>query len=335
MKRVILISMLLVSVGPGFGQIKVHSDRHISLGSLTKDWGVQIQPSGYTCFQPSIFNNYGWNNGTVAQTDYTKSYIVFRNGAHKFFVYGNGQIYSNGHWFGSDSSFKTNVQPVRDALIKVLQLRGVYYDLKTDSTSSGGTDPETLNDSTIVAPGVMNSLLDERERPYIGLIAQEVEPVVPELVRTMPDGTKALAYQSIVALLIESIKTQQMELDSIRCMLDQYREELQNIHLQPKNNSSEVKSSQPDYGDRSLLYQNSPNPFNENTTIRYYLCENANSSKIFVFDLQGTMVRSFGLTGHGEGEVIMHGSDLKPGMYIYSLFVDGQEVDTKRMLLTY
>jgi hypothetical protein len=58
---------------------------------------------------------------------------------------------------------------------------------------------------------------DDRE---IGVIAQEVEKVLPELVKENPDGTKAVAYQNMVAVLIEAIKEQQEQINELRSRLD-------------------------------------------------------------------------------------------------------------------
>lgn len=83
-----------------------------------------------------------------------------------------------------------------------------------------------------------------------------------------------------------------------------------------------------------VLYQNRPNPFSEKTTIRFSINRNSKNIAIFVFDLQGAMVKSFENLDVSFGEITIAGNDLTPGMYLYSLFVDGNEIDTKRMILT-
>ena len=49
-----------------------------------------------------------------------------------------------------------------------------------------------------------------------GLIAQEVEEVIPEVVKDLPEGKKAVAYQNIIGLLIEAIKDQQKQIDELK-----------------------------------------------------------------------------------------------------------------------
>ena len=77
----------------------------------------------------------------------------------------------------SDARIKMNVETIEEALYKVKALRGVSFVSK----------------------------LDNRER--IGVIAQEVERVVPEAVTTHEHGLKSVAYGNLVGLLIEAIKT--------------------------------------------------------------------------------------------------------------------------------
>lgn len=50
--------------------------------------------------------------------------------------------------------------------------------------------------------------------------------------------------------------------------------------------------------------------------------------------MQGNQIKSLVINQRNHGNEMIHGSDLPPGMYMYTLIVDGLEVDTKRMILT-
>ena len=89
----------------------------------------------------------------------------------------------------SDESLKENIKTIDGALEKVQNLRGVEFDYKSDKTHS------------------------------IGLIAQEVEKVLPDLVHENGDGIKSVAYQNIVAVLIEAVKEQQNQIDSLKLQI--------------------------------------------------------------------------------------------------------------------
>ena len=78
----------------------------------------------------------------------------------------------------SDKRLKQNVQTLESALDKVGQLRGVSFEWK-DARQPG---------------------------TQIGVIAQEIETVLPELVLTNSEGYKSVAYSQITAVLIEAVK---------------------------------------------------------------------------------------------------------------------------------
>jgi len=86
----------------------------------------------------------------------------------------------------SDITLKTNVNTITHALDKVLALRGVMF----DRISTGNHE--------------------------MGVIAQEVELVVPELVLTDENGIKSVAYGNTVALLIEAVKEQQLQIEQLK-----------------------------------------------------------------------------------------------------------------------
>jgi hypothetical protein len=77
----------------------------------------------------------------------------------------------------SDLRIKKNIKPITDALKKVLMMQGVEYD-RIDT-----------------------------EQHQIGFIAQEIEKIIPEAVLTTND-MKSVAYQNLVAVLVEAIKEQ-------------------------------------------------------------------------------------------------------------------------------
>jgi len=82
------------------------------------------------------------------------------------------------------------------------------------------------------------------------------------------------------------------------------------------------------------LYQNTPNPFTHDTEIRYFIAEEAQKSNLYVFNLQGRLLMNKPVQTKGDGSLTINGTELKPGMYIYSLHIDWHEVDSKRMVLT-
>jgi hypothetical protein len=87
---------------------------------------------------------------------------------------------------------KDNKEIIKDALAKVKRLGGYEFDW-------------------IPVEGI-----HENEGHDIGVIAQEVERVIPEVVTTRGNGYKAVKYEKMVALLIEAIKELSIEIESLR-----------------------------------------------------------------------------------------------------------------------
>ncbi|MBZ0098166.1 MAG: T9SS type A sorting domain-containing protein, partial [Taibaiella sp.] len=82
------------------------------------------------------------------------------------------------------------------------------------------------------------------------------------------------------------------------------------------------------------LYQNAPNPFNQTTEIKYYLPQTVKKAFIAIYDLNGKQLKYYDIPQHGDGSVTVQAEELVPGMYLYSLVVEGREADTKRMVLS-
>ena len=100
----------------------------------------------------------------------------------------------------SDIRFKENIKPIEDALDKIRKISGNTYDWKAENKVEHGYEG---ND--------------------VGVIAQEVEAVLPQLVQTRESGYKAVKYDKLVALLIEGIKEQQLQIEQLRIDLDNCR----------------------------------------------------------------------------------------------------------------
>jgi hypothetical protein len=86
--------------------------------------------------------------------------------------------------------------------------------------------------------------------------------------------------------------------------------------------------------EEAILYQNIPNPFSSNTEISCYVPEISSNAFIYIYNLQGTELMSFPITQTGLNTVYVYASSLPAGMYLYTLVVDNQIIDSKRMILT-
>jgi hypothetical protein len=100
------------------------------------------------------------------------------------------RVFAQGVELTSDARFKTNLQAITDALSIVRKLQGVSYDWNRAAFPDRGFSP----------------------RPQIGVIAQEVEKILPELVSTDAQGFKSVNYTGFIPVLIEGLKQQDARL---------------------------------------------------------------------------------------------------------------------------
>ena len=81
-----------------------------------------------------------------------------------------------------------------------------------------------------------------------------------------------------------------------------------------------------------VLDQNVPNPFADQTVINYYLPDNFTKAQIIFLDQSGKLIKTVDLTEKGKGSLNVFANDLTNGVYTYSLIVDGQTMETKKMV---
>src|SRR6056300_1192124 len=98
-------------------------------------------------------------------------------------------------FYTSDKNLKQNIVNIDNSLDKVSKLNGVYYNWTKEALEKN------------------KHLVDEKE---VGVIAQDVEAVLPELVATREDGSKAVRYERLCAVLIESVKELKKEIEELK-----------------------------------------------------------------------------------------------------------------------
>ncbi len=83
------------------------------------------------------------------------------------------------------------------------------------------------------------------------------------------------------------------------------------------------------------LQQNEPNPTNSDTKIKFFTPDHVSKANIFVFDVNGRMVKQYNFMNiSGNQEITLQANSLEAGMYFYTLLIEGREIDTKKMFIT-
>ena len=126
-------------------------------------------------------------------------------GIYKLYV--TGSAFSTGLWMSSDIRWKTNITDIGNIMSKIMNLRPVTYNWRTDEFPDRGFDTDL----------------------QLGLIAQEAEEVFPELVKTNDDGYKSLNYAKLTVILLEGMKEQQAQIESYKLHLQSLQQEVDQI----------------------------------------------------------------------------------------------------------
>ena len=161
----------------------------------------------------TITGNSGFSSFTVSgfstATNQTRSSLSIDTGDNVQFgglgagtSAASGEVRATGEitaFYSSDIALKENINPIENALNKVMSLGGYNYDWKDSYVEKrGGIDGYFVRKSDV------------------GVLAHEIEKVVPEAHATREDGTGAVRYEKIVPLLIEAIKDLNKEIKELK-----------------------------------------------------------------------------------------------------------------------
>ena len=140
---------------------------------------------------PAAMGNNGlYTSGSIA-TGGAVSVGATSGGSYTLYIAGNA--YTTGTWGTSDRRFKENIQPLTGLLNTVTKLRPVSFTWKKNAFPAKDNPGE-----------------------QIGLIAQEVEKIFPEMVKTNTDGYKAVSYDRLSVLILGAV--QELKIQNERLM---------------------------------------------------------------------------------------------------------------------
>jgi len=319
---------MLPSGNVGIGAIakSINPDYIFSIdGDVTDYHGCLVRLSGFAPGMEGVRVEQGKSNAYP--------FVAYYGSSIRFQVDGSGTVYSNGVALTSDFSLKRNIEPIAGSLNKVMQLQGIRFDYNfpdddDDSLSLDDVFESAKKRTPALTREIFDQIQQEKSRKRMGVVAQDVEKVLPELVRTREDGLKAVFYPEMVAVLIEAMKEQQLQIEALQA------EVLKSVVLRSATDETETPKTIDPIIAQCKLYQNAPNPFSQNTQIKYSVSEGVKKALLCIYDLQGSQIKQISITERGEGSQTISGSELSAGMYLYALIANGKEVDVKRMILT-
>ena len=262
------------------------------------------------------------------------TYSQLLGSASPALVYVAGNISANGYYYVSDRKFKQDLLPLTHAIQKIDSIHPYYFYY------------DTTKYARFHFPG----------HEQVGFIAQNVDSVLPELVNPSDSGY-SLDYPKMTALLLageqeliaktDSIKTMMNQNNNLTQRVDSLSNALNNINQcianlchdtnrrghRAQNQNDTNSSINVTLSNSAMLYQNAPNPFGSGgTKINYFLPQNTQGASIVFYDMYGNKLQSVPLTQTGMGSILVNPNQLSDGVYSYSLVINGNVFDTKKMV---
>lgn len=209
----------------------------------------------------------------------------------------NGTIRATDITTISDSKYKKDINQIEDALSTILKLDGKTYNWNSSE----------------------NSNMNFSNRLQYGLIAQEVEKVLPSLAYKSENGDYGINYIGLIPLLIEAIKEQQEQIVELKELISKNNLQKQNVDLLIIKNSK--------------ILNTSPNPSSNEITISLFIDESVQDAKLVVYDLNGRIVSSLNIKERNiELSRKFQKENYGTGFFIVSLVIEGKIYETKKII---
>ena len=203
-------------------------------------------------------------------------------------------LWVNGSFYPSDKRLKKDIQRIETPLSIIQNLNGYTYNYKD------------TNETPV-------PLSQDRKA---GLMAQELEETFPYPLKKGANGYYGVDYVQLIPLLLEGIKEQQNQIEELKASFG-------------NEEKSQIKSTAPT-GD---LSQNNPNPFSAFTTIDYEIYGQFSHAELHIYNMSGERRVTRTLL-ENKASVVVEWHFLEPGIYAYTLVVDGTTVETKTMVVS-
>ncbi len=265
-----------------------------------------------------------YNDAMEAFSDSLTGIYALTQNPNDYAGYFEGDVYTTSTYQTSDARLKKNIRPLDGAMSIINKLAPKAYEFRND--------------------GLYGKLHLPRGN-HFGLLAQDVEKIMPEAVKDASTNTrrlshggrkestepnqkielKAVNYNELIPVLIKGMQEQQAEIESLKEQVKQLT--ANNGRVAPAGASTVALSS-------AIMEQNVPNPPVGNyTAITYNIPLKASQAYITVSDMHGRKLQQVNISQKGVGTLPLNTAGLAAGTYSYSLNVDGRIVETKQMVI--
>jgi len=285
---------------------------------------------GYSSFSEGVRGvGNGW--GVVGFGVSGSSYGIYGTSGSGWAGYFNGKVFSTGGYTTSDQKLKQNIREFTSAMDIINKLKPKQYEFRQDGNYK---------------------LMNLPQGSHFGLIAQDVEKILPDLVADIKFETamaqpqvtepalqqesgktetkseiikfKTLNYTELIPVLIKGMQELEQENTQLKSELEELKQ-LVNQNIKPTAAVSRSKAT---------LGQNYPNPFTKSTVISFSIPTKANSACIVITQTgSGKIIKTL-LVPIDTSQLTLDAASLATGVYAYTLYVDDKKVGTKQMVIS-
>jgi hypothetical protein len=299
--------------------------------------GIGLNASSSSSFGVNAFSSNTHGTHTVSSQD-IGIYAETGNPGPSWAGWFQGDVNVTGTVFkASDKKLKQNIADFTSAMGIINQLQPKEYEYKQDGNLK---------------------LMNLPRGKHFGLIAQDVEKVLPNLVKEAKFNTansasaiaassgkvqsgavkgevidyKSMDYTELIPIMIKAMQELSAENKELRNQID----ELKGVKTaSPQSTDAAQSATTKLMLSSASLDQNNPNPFAGAATIRYNLPAGFSAAYIVIRDNSGKTIKQVQLNTAGNGTVNIDASTLTSGTYSYSLVVDGKVIGNKKMIVAH
>jgi hypothetical protein len=304
------------SSGSASSGIGVHGQSSwIGVNGTGNVYGIRGNVSGPSAYAVGAISTQ--SIGVYAYTGNSSSYAGF-------FA---GRVYSSGGFTSSDHKLKEEIADVSNAMDVIHQLKPKSYKFRQDGNFK---------------------LMNLPQGKHYGLIAQDVEEILPNLVaetefntarvpQEIKDATaatggsaqqskeeiisfKALNYTELIPIMVKAMQEQQQVINE-----QQSRIEKLELLVNKLSTGQNINA----YLSNAKLGEVTPNPAKGTAIIQYAIPEGSNRAQLLITDALGRQIKVVQLSASGVINVDV--SSLASGVYNYSLVVDNKTIETRKM----
>lgn len=216
------------SISIAQGQFKIRNDAFIHVGydiykSITfGNQNTYLPNNGFYAIE-------AWNNGLNFWKPWPNpqgygNYILYlrpdknvgigSQGSSAYKLYVAGKIRCTTLTETSDIRLKRNINPLSGSLSKLMVLNPISYQFKTATPKNNDIDKANL--SEVKLKTMEGDINPQDNNTHIGLSAQDVKKVLPELVTEDENGMLGIRYSGMIPLLIDALKEQQAQIEALK-----------------------------------------------------------------------------------------------------------------------